>query len=74
MTPLEHWEWLIRKGIIDREGRVICMKLFGDDEPQSPSRVLGADRPKRYHDSRRHATTGHDMDGSRSAAVNQAEL
>jgi hypothetical protein len=37
MTPLEHWEWLIREGIIDRQGRVICNKLFGDDKPQAPS-------------------------------------
>lgn len=29
MTSKEHIESLVREGIIDRTGRVICQKLFG---------------------------------------------
>jgi hypothetical protein len=30
MTSSEHFELLVRKGIIDRKGRVLVAKLFGD--------------------------------------------
>jgi hypothetical protein len=38
MTPLEHFEFLIAHGIIDRQGRVICNRLFGgqDDQTEKP--------------------------------------
>jgi hypothetical protein len=38
MTPLEHFEFLIKEGIIDRQGRVICNRLFGgqDDQTEKP--------------------------------------
>lgn len=36
MTPQERWEFLIREGIIDSEGRVICQKLFGDYDGSPP--------------------------------------
>jgi hypothetical protein len=36
MTPQEHIEFLVQRGIIDRKGRVICMKLFGDGPTQEP--------------------------------------
>jgi hypothetical protein len=34
MTPRELFEFLVEKGIIDRNGRVLCNRLFGgaDDE------------------------------------------
>jgi hypothetical protein len=32
MTPREHLEFLIEKGIIDREGRVLCNRLFGGQD------------------------------------------
>jgi hypothetical protein len=38
MSPHEHWEFLVREGIIDRDGRVLCNKLFGTlpDQPLDP--------------------------------------
>ena len=37
MTPEEHWEFLVARGIIDRNGRVIFQKLFGAGaEPAAP--------------------------------------
>lgn len=37
-TPEEHFENLVKKGIIDRNGRVICAKLFGKGpEQEAPS-------------------------------------
>ena len=33
MTPHEHIEFLVRHGIIDRTGRVLCNKLFGGTPP-----------------------------------------
>jgi hypothetical protein len=33
-TSEEHWESLVQAGIIDHQGRVICMKLFGGDGHQ----------------------------------------
>lgn len=39
MTSEEHFEFLVEKGIIDRQGRVICAKLFGanpgQDKPET---------------------------------------
>jgi hypothetical protein len=32
MTPQEHFEFLVQQGIIDRSGRVLVCKLFGNDE------------------------------------------
>jgi hypothetical protein len=29
MTPEEHFEFLVKQGIIDRSGRVLVAKLFG---------------------------------------------
>jgi hypothetical protein len=31
MSPEEHFEFLIRQGIIDRNGRVLVCKLFGTE-------------------------------------------
>jgi len=39
MTPKERWEFLIERGIIDREGRVICQKLFGGNAVQDTPAV-----------------------------------
>ncbi len=36
-TPEELFESLVEEGIIDRNGRVICQKLFGDGAGQEPS-------------------------------------
>ncbi|MCI0463218.1 MAG: hypothetical protein L0Z62_40240 [Gemmataceae bacterium] len=39
MTPDELFELLVEKGIIDRQGRVLVMKLFGgnnDRQAESP--------------------------------------
>jgi hypothetical protein len=38
MTPLEHFEFLVKEGIIDRQGRVLCNRLFGgqDDQTEKP--------------------------------------
>jgi hypothetical protein len=36
MTPLERFEFLIQKGIIDRNGRVLVNRLFGATKPESP--------------------------------------
>lgn len=33
-TPEEHFEWLVKEGIIDRNGKVICQKLFGSGAGQ----------------------------------------
>ncbi len=33
MTPHEHIEFLVKHGIIDRTGRVLCNKLFGGTPP-----------------------------------------
>ena len=32
MSPREHFEFLVQQGIIDRSGRVLVAKLFGEDE------------------------------------------
>jgi len=34
MTPHELFEFLVEKGIIDRKGRVLVMKLFGGNNDQ----------------------------------------
>ena len=34
MTPREHFERLVRAGIIDRQGRVLCNRYFGDGPPK----------------------------------------
>ena len=34
MTSKEHIKFLIKEGIIDRTGRVICAKLFGEGAKQ----------------------------------------
>jgi hypothetical protein len=43
MTPREHFEFLVREGIIDREGRVLVCRYFsggappdGDTPPATP--------------------------------------
>ncbi len=33
MEPHEHFEFLIKHGLIDREGRVLCNRLFGGNPP-----------------------------------------
>lgn len=35
-TPEELFDWLVEEGIIDRNGRVICAKLFGQGRPDLP--------------------------------------
>lgn len=39
MTPEEHFEVLVKEGIIDRNGRVICAKLFGNGAGQEAPSV-----------------------------------
>ena len=36
MTPQEHFEFLVARGIIDRSGRVLVAKLFSDGAPPEP--------------------------------------
>lgn len=36
MTPEEHFEFLVREGIIDRTGKVLCNRLFGDEDEEVP--------------------------------------
>ncbi len=36
MSPEEHFEFLVQQGIIDRNGRVLVMKLFGGGNDQQP--------------------------------------
>lgn len=38
-TPEEHFDRLVEEGIIDRNGRVICQKLFGTGAGQQTSPV-----------------------------------
>ena len=37
MSPREHFEFLVQQGIIDRSGRVLIAKLFGDSDGQDTS-------------------------------------
>jgi hypothetical protein len=37
MTPSEHFEFLVRRGIIDRNGRVLVNKLFGENHADTQS-------------------------------------
>ena len=38
MTSKEHFERMVRDGLIDRQGRVLCNRLFGDSpkQPEAP--------------------------------------
>ena len=42
MTPHEHFEFLVQQGIIDRSGRVLVAKLFGECAGQPGTRPLPA--------------------------------
>src|SRR5687768_13220295 len=42
MTPEEHWEFLIREGLIDRNGRVLCNRLFGERTVKQPDPTTAA--------------------------------
>lgn len=41
MTSEEHFEFLVKQGIIDRNGRVICAKLFGKGADQDSPPASG---------------------------------
>ena len=54
MTSREHWEFLIQQGIIDRDGRVLVNRLFGEQHadqtdattPPAPSGNGSTEQPK----------------------------
>lgn len=46
MTPQEHWEFLIREGIIDREGKVLVCRYFRTDTPNGNGTPSTSDAPK----------------------------
>jgi hypothetical protein len=55
MSPHEHIEFLIREGIIDRNGRVLVNKLFGgkpQDETNGAPPVSDAPRGKKASDAK----------------------
>src|SRR5438309_494749 len=46
MTPQEHWEFLVEKGIIDRNGRVLVNRLFGDPDAEQTDETAGIPQEK----------------------------
>jgi len=44
MTPDELFEFIVQEGIIDRQGRVICAKLFGANR-EIPAAPEGDNKP-----------------------------
>jgi hypothetical protein len=48
MTSEEHFEFLVREGIIDRNGKVLVQKLFGEDDGQiADSPILHSPDPRK---------------------------
>jgi hypothetical protein len=45
-TSHEHWERLVRQGIIDREGRVLVCRYFSQGEPSPEAETPPAPPPE----------------------------